>query len=214
MNKRIVGVLGAIALVGVISFHGVRDLNVKRVAEAQRALGKSVPSDKDPINQAIAIEEARKVADALKEIRAKRQQGNPGGNHFGLKRGQGYQVPNVAQQQEINNILQVLPGSTILHMDNFQGTLRHLRGDLSALSERSLDYQNAKRVGSYEDMAFALLGELGGVTGLNDPSSAFRVSKVNTDQIGMTHISLSQQIEGIPVWGADIKVHLNADSYH
>ena len=61
-------------------------------------------------------------------------------------------------------------------------------------------------------MAFALLAELADVTGIQSPEDSFKITEVSTDKVGLTHISLAQEIEGIPVWGADIKVHLNPDS--
>ncbi|MEZ4886288.1 MAG: M4 family metallopeptidase [Chitinophagales bacterium] len=44
---------------------------------------------------------------------------------------------------------------------------------------------------------------------INNPSAEFKVKSVENDVLGKTHVRLSQQYQGIPVWGSDVVVHLN-----
>lgn len=47
---------------------------------------------------------------------------------------------------------------------------------------------------------------------LSQPANEFRVQSVETDTLGLTHVRLQQTFHGIPVWAAELVVHLNADT--
>lgn len=45
---------------------------------------------------------------------------------------------------------------------------------------------------------------------LRQPSQEFKVLTTSTDQLGQTHVRLAQQYLGVPVYGAEVLVHLDA----
>ncbi|PYJ09265.1 MAG: hypothetical protein DMF06_10565, partial [Verrucomicrobia bacterium] len=88
-------------------------------------------------------------------------------------------------------------------------------GDVLAVADRSVTPQRR---------ALAFLAEHGGLVGLdeteraaissNNPPSAgsnLQVAKTSTDALGMTHVRLNQFYRGMPVFGAQLVVHMNRD---
>lgn len=78
--------------------------------------------------------------------------------------------------------------------------------------------------GSPEQRAFAFLSEHGGIVGMSDAerqlatnssaanaprASELKVAKVFKDTIGGSHVRLNQLYEGLPVFGAQVVVHMN-----
>jgi Zn-dependent metalloprotease len=72
--------------------------------------------------------------------------------------------------------------------------------------------------------ALAFLAEHGGLVGMNDAERAalstgaapregsdLRIAKTETDSIGMTHVRFNQFYQGLPVFGAQTIVHMNAE---
>ncbi|HKO97688.1 MAG TPA: M4 family metallopeptidase [Pyrinomonadaceae bacterium] len=73
---------------------------------------------------------------------------------------------------------------------------------------------------SAEQRALGFLREHGGLVGMSDAErasnganargvSALKVAKVVKDQIGSSHVKLNQSYEGLPVFGAQLIVHMN-----
>lgn len=183
----------------------------KQIETAVRTLGKSTASEEaSPLTGQQAVEKSTEIARRLVTFFGKTNE-TRGVANFGHDRGTGVQVPNPEQQKEIDELLGVLPASTVLHMDGFSGTLRYLRGDLSSVIQGNSDYEKAKASGDCEAMAYALLRQLCGVMNLEAPEEEFEVTEISNDKIGLIHIALAQKIEGLSVWGADIKVHLGSD---
>jgi len=56
------------------------------------------------------------------------------------------------------------------------------------------------------------LGRYGEVFELEDPKAELEVVESVTDELGMTHVTLRQEYQGVEVYNAQIKVHLSADS--
>lgn len=129
----------------------------------------------------------------------------------GIPRGFGPRVPNPDQQKAIDETLDRIGGDPVLHMDNVSGTLRHLEGDLENLVRNSPAYIDAADRGDYGAMALALADELGGVLNLRDPGSELAPGDVKGDELGMTHVTLQQYADGMPVWGAQLGVHFSKD---
>lgn len=65
-------------------------------------------------------------------------------------------------------------------------------------------------VGSPEATARAFLGSYGALFGLTDQASQLSLTSVNTDKLNQTHVRFAQQQNGVPVFGADLIVHLDA----
>jgi bacillolysin len=64
-----------------------------------------------------------------------------------------------------------------------------------------------KALKSPEDRAFQYISALGKAMTIQNPSAEFAISKVETDEIGQTHVRMSQKLGDIPVYGSAIIVH-------
>jgi Zn-dependent metalloprotease len=60
---------------------------------------------------------------------------------------------------------------------------------------------------SIEDQSFAYLEIMKEAIGIANPEKEFKIIDIRTDDIGMTHIRLQQQYEGIPVHGKEWILH-------
>lgn len=59
------------------------------------------------------------------------------------------------------------------------------------------------------DRAVAFLSKHGAVIGVTDPAAQLQVAQVIPDDIGMTHVRMNQMHQGLPVYGAQLIVHMN-----
>ncbi|GAB2966952.1 hypothetical protein GCM10027048_41980 [Hymenobacter coalescens] len=57
--------------------------------------------------------------------------------------------------------------------------------------------------------SLAFLGELRADLQVQDPGREFEVAAVSRDPLGQTHVRLTQQWRGLPVYGAEVVVHLD-----
>lgn len=64
--------------------------------------------------------------------------------------------------------------------------------------------------GSPEATARAFLASYGGLFGLSDQAAQLSLTSVKADNLNQTHVRFAQQQNGVPVFGADLIVHLNA----
>ncbi|MDF1695576.1 MAG: M4 family metallopeptidase [Saprospiraceae bacterium] len=69
-----------------------------------------------------------------------------------------------------------------------------------------------KQGNSMESKAFNFLENAKGLMKINNPSQEFRVVKIDTDDLGMTHVKLQQVIHGIPVYGSEVIYHTTKDA--
>ena len=58
-------------------------------------------------------------------------------------------------------------------------------------------------------IASQFIQEYGGYFGLTNPAEELSLTKINTDELGMTHVRYNQKHNGVPVFGGQIIVHLN-----
>jgi len=67
-----------------------------------------------------------------------------------------------------------------------------------------------------QQKCLSFLKQIGPNLGIEDPSVAFKVVNVQTDNYNQTHVRISQLFKGIPVYGSDAYVHLNGveTSFH
>lgn len=129
----------------------------------------------------------------------------------GQPRGYGQKVLNPAQQQAIARVLTLTGSGTELQMDSALGVLRHLRGDLSPLVADSPDFQVAQASGDYAGMAVATLQSISQVLNVLQPAEEFVARPAAPDELGMVHVKLDQQFQGLSVYGAQIIVHFNPE---
>ncbi len=163
-------------------------------------------------NQKVNPKAVNQVKDQILDKFGKMQQrlvNNPNSGINGLSRARGQHVLNPEQQKSIDQLLETLGDDAVLHMDNLSGTLRYLEGDLKKIIQNSDIYHEARSRNNFGDMSVALLGEINTVLNIEEPAKEFFAEKVKHDELGMTHVILQQQFNGVPIWGAEIGLHYN-----
>ncbi|GGF12314.1 hypothetical protein GCM10011383_24430 [Hymenobacter cavernae] len=68
----------------------------------------------------------------------------------------------------------------------------------------------AARPGSPEAASLAFLQELRQELGVQQPAQEFQVTEASRDNLGQTHVHLRQTWKGLPVYGSEVIVHLDA----
>lgn len=63
---------------------------------------------------------------------------------------------------------------------------------------------------SPEASCFNFLENAKGLMGIENPSEEFSVIKIDEDELGYTHVKLQQEVEGIPIYGAEVIYHSNS----
>ncbi|MBO0929410.1 M4 family metallopeptidase [Fibrella aquatilis] len=66
--------------------------------------------------------------------------------------------------------------------------------------------RNGRR--SMQATAYAFLGQIKGLLGVKDPEQSLQIRQTIDDDMGQTHYRLSQTHRGVPVYGAELAVHL------
>jgi Zn-dependent metalloprotease len=96
-------------------------------------------------------------------------------------------------------------------MDNQSGTLRYLRGELNTIVENSDNYQIALIDDNFSQMGLVLMDEINRVMNIQNPSKEFNQSRIQVDELGMTHVHYQQTYQGVPIWGAQVGVHFSSN---
>jgi Zn-dependent metalloprotease len=103
-----------------------------------------------------------------------------------------------------------LPPDTQIRRDAARGTITFLRAkNLSEDLERDSDFRALQSANRFADIALAFLTAYRSSFHLQTPVDELVVKSVTTDDLGSKHIRLQQTFAGIPVWGAEIIVHLD-----
>ena len=84
--------------------------------------------------------------------------------------------------------------------------------NLSEHLEHDPDFAQLQASKQFGDLARAFIHAYRADFRLTQPANEFRVQSVETDTLGLTHVRLQQTFQGIPVWAAELVVHLNADT--
>lgn len=66
---------------------------------------------------------------------------------------------------------------------------------------------------STDQMAIEYVSIAAPLMQIKNPSEAFKIVSSTTDELGMTHVKMQQQIQGVPVYGAEIIVHGEGQSF-
>gem|GEM_PF-2498919 len=103
----------------------------------------------------------------------------------------------------LENRKESLPAIREIHYRPFAKTPRQIKADVSAIP------QNRAKKGDQE-IAGEFLSALGGLLRIDNPDEEFRFSGKQSDDLGRRHLRFSQTFQGIPVWPAELVVHLNA----
>lgn len=65
---------------------------------------------------------------------------------------------------------------------------------------------------THADRFFQFMEESKTITGITNPKEVFRIKDIQTDELGITHISTIQQFKGIEVYGSESSLHLSKKS--
>ena len=96
----------------------------------------------------------------------------------------------------------------IEYRDN--GTVRHMKG------ENLFDFagRNSSNISndSPKELVFSFLDNQKSIFKINKPKIEFEIIDVAIDKIGSKHFLLQQTHNGVPIWGKQIKIHINSES--
>ena len=93
------------------------------------------------------------------------------------------------------------------------GTITFLKApDLSAYLQHDADFAQLRASKQFGDIARAFIAAYRDEFRFTEPAQELRVESVETDALGLTHVRLQQTFHNIPVWAAELLVHLNADT--
>ena len=94
--------------------------------------------------------------------------------------------------------------------DEARGTIRLLRAaNLSQSLEADPEFSALQAANRFADVALAFVTAHHALFGLERPGDELRVRSVTTDDLGLKHVRLQQGFAGLPVWGAELNVHLD-----
>lgn len=97
-----------------------------------------------------------------------------------------------------------------LRRDVRTNTVRFLSGgNLSASLEQDADFRRLQAGNQFRDIALAFLAAYRTVFRLEDPASELRATSPQRDSLGLVRVRFQQHVKGVPVWGAELSVHLN-----
>jgi Zn-dependent metalloprotease len=104
-----------------------------------------------------------------------------------------------------------LPAEAETRREPERGTLTYLKApNLSrTLEERDPAFRELQAAGRWGETAVTFVSAHAADFRLDRPQEELRIRSVETDAQGLTHVRLAQSHAGIPVWGAEILVHLD-----
>ncbi len=109
--------------------------------------------------------------------------------------------------------VQPLPARAEIRRDPRLGTITFLKApNLSEHLEHDPDFAQLQASKQFGDLARAFVHAYRADFRLAQPTNEFRVHSVKTDALGLTHVRLQQTFHDVPVWAAEVVVHLNADT--
>ncbi len=76
-----------------------------------------------------------------------------------------------------------------------------IKGSLKALQEEDV-----------EEKGYIILESLEDNLKIDKPREEFEIKKVQSDELGQTHIRLQQMYKGIPIYGSEIIIHINQEN--
>ena len=117
--------------------------------------------------------------------------------------------PSSSQQSAV----QPLPARAEIRRDPRLGTITFLKAsNLSERLEHDPDFAQLQASKQFGGLARAFIHAYRADFRLTQPANEFRVHSVKTDNLGLTHVRLQQTFHDVPVWAAELVVHLNADT--
>ena len=103
-----------------------------------------------------------------------------------------------------------LPADAQVRRDPDRGTITLLAGsNLSEVLERDPAFSALQASGQLAEVALAFLGAQRTLFKLSSPADELVLDSVRTDDLGLTHVRLRQTVGSLPVWNAEVIVHLD-----
>ncbi|NOZ06124.1 MAG: peptidase M4 family protein, partial [Chloroflexi bacterium] len=94
-------------------------------------------------------------------------------------------------------------GPLFVHWDETTGVPRFLRGAIPFVPPEAKQTATARALSFFEQYRDLYL--------MHSPKAELAEMAVQTDKFGMTHVRLQQVVRGVPVWGAQMLVHFDAE---
>lgn len=122
-------------------------------------------------------------------------------------------IPVKPTSSQQSAAVQPLPARAEIRRDPHLGTITFLKApNLSERLERDPDFAQLQASKQFGELARAFIHAYRADFRLIQPTNEFRVHSVKTDALGLTHVRLQQTFHDVPVWAAELVVHLNADT--
>jgi Zn-dependent metalloprotease len=103
-----------------------------------------------------------------------------------------------------------LPADAQIRRDPGRGTITLLAAaNLSEALEQDAAFAALQASGRFADVALAFLAAQRSIFKLSSPADELVLDSVRTDELGLTHVRLRQIIGPLPVWNAEVIVHLD-----
>ncbi len=96
-------------------------------------------------------------------------------------------------------------GTLFVHWDETTGVPRFLRGAIPFVPPEAKQTATARALSFFEQYHDLYL--------MHSPQAELTEMAVQTDKFGMTHVRLQQVVHGVPVWGAQMLVHFDAEGH-
>ena len=113
-------------------------------------------------------------------------------------------APFAGQDGPLGRLQEQADGSVRVHVYEPTGVARWIDSDRGALTREFAGQ-------APEAAARAFMGAYGNLMGVTDQGAQLKLQSVKSDALGMQHVRFSQIQNGLPVFGADLIVHINAD---
>src|SRR5262245_313597 len=107
-----------------------------------------------------------------------------------------------------------LPVDAQVRRDPARGTITLLAAsNLSQALEQDPAFAALQASGRFADVALAFLAAQRSIFKLSSPADELAVDSVRTDELGLTHVRLRQIVGPLPVWNAEVIVHLDRERH-
>jgi Zn-dependent metalloprotease len=106
--------------------------------------------------------------------------------------------------------LSAFPAQAEIRRDPQRGTVTFLKApNLSQQLEKNRDFTNLQDRKQFAEVTHAFFDAYRAAFRLDQPAQELKVQSVKTDDLGLTHVHLQQVFQNIPVWAAELRVHLD-----
>lgn len=104
-----------------------------------------------------------------------------------------------------------LPAGAEIRRDPERDTIRFLEGEnLSASLDDDTTFREHQASDRFDELALAFVASHRSSFRLRHPADELSVRSVTSDDLGLTHVKLQQEFRDLPIWEAELIVHLNA----